>query len=159
MSKATDYSPSPISAPKDFGVGRECSQGDACRTKRQTGHVGKLMRYRTKVGSDHAGPQGPLLCGMCADHYYDKQIDLAIEEQKRKEARQPTFPVPGLLRCRKASGLSQKQLAEKAGTTGGYISSLEHGTRHASFFMAHNLARPLGVDIKALMWLVRTDES
>lgn len=159
MTKATDYAPSPISAPKDYGVGRLCSQGEACRTKRQTGHIGKLMRYRTKVNSDHAGPQGPLLCGMCAQHYHDKQLDLAIEEQRAKEERQPIFPLPGLLRCRKASGLSQKELAKSAGVRSQYISEIERGVRHANSRLAHNLAWKLGADIRDLMWLMRPNES
>jgi transcriptional regulator with XRE-family HTH domain len=53
----------------------------------------------------------------------------------------------GVRRHRQGLGWTQAQLAEAAGLSPNYVARLERGELGPSFFVAHQLARTLGVDV------------
>jgi transcriptional regulator with XRE-family HTH domain len=55
-----------------------------------------------------------------------------------------TFP-PNLLRIRRQAGLSQEQLAFRAGVTRNYVGGLERGEKSPTLGTVDNLAEALGV--------------
>jgi transcriptional regulator with XRE-family HTH domain len=64
-----------------------------------------------------------------------------------------------LRRIRKNSGLSQEELADRAGLHRTYISSIERAERNISLENLFLLAKALGVDATDLVKLVKTRES
>lgn len=57
-----------------------------------------------------------------------------------------------LKRLREAKGLSQRELAEKAATTGAYIAMLETGAKkNPSLEVLQRLAKALGVPVTELL--------
>jgi transcriptional regulator with XRE-family HTH domain len=53
--------------------------------------------------------------------------------------------------CRQARGLSQEELAHRAGVDRTYISALERSVHAASIDVADRLAQVLGVDVAELL--------
>lgn len=62
----------------------------------------------------------------------------------------PSTTMPGLAAARKAAGLSQAQLAERAGINQAYVSQMETGKRAITADLAAALARALGIEPSAL---------
>jgi len=81
---------------------------------------------------------------------------IAAGKLKGSKAKKPAvtgFIVPTLLvlfmrnlaKLRHAAGLSQAQLAARAGLTSGYVWCLEHGLREPSFTVIEALGKAMGV--------------
>ena len=60
---------------------------------------------------------------------------------------------PGFLQARRASGLSQKQLAARIGTTFSYVSRVERGVRFPSFAYLVEFSKALGMPLSELLAL------
>ena len=56
-----------------------------------------------------------------------------------------------LIRCRKARGLTQEQLSERAGISLSFLSMMEIGQRHPNVDMVFKLARGLGITASELI--------
>lgn len=56
-----------------------------------------------------------------------------------------------LIRCRKARGLTQEQLSERAGISLSFLSMMEIGQRHPNVDMVFKLARGLGMTASELI--------
>lgn len=68
----------------------------------------------------------------------------------RRREGEETHALPGLKRARLAAGLSQDDLARKAGCCQGTISHLEAYATRTSEAIAHALAEALGVGLREL---------
>lgn len=87
-----------------------------------------------------------------------EQFDLRVEDiadaVERRRERAPRVSalvlLPGLRRCRLNAGLSQKELAAKAGLCRGSIVAWEANNRRAEVLKAHRLCEALGVQLKDL---------
>lgn len=65
------------------------------------------------------------------------------------EALEPEFAIiQAMIDARKASGLTQKQLAEKTGIAQSDISKLEHGNANPSLRTLQRLAHGMGMKLK-----------
>lgn len=92
-----------------------------------------------------------------------EQFDLRVEDiADAVECRRERAPrvsalvlLPGLRRCRLNAGLSQKELAAKAGLCRGSIVAWEANNRRAEVIKAHRLCEALGVQLNDL---TRADE-
>jgi DNA-binding XRE family transcriptional regulator len=138
----TEYTPP--EAPEDFGVGRRCEN---CKAR--------VNRYRRKMGAESKGPQGPLLCGICAKDYLHEDLANAIEREAKRQGNQHLFYLPKLAKARlnyRENGrmLSQQALAEMVGTNDSTISKIERGEQGATQTMSHAIARSLGVSVDEL---------
>ena len=79
-----------------------------------------------------------------------------LEEQKKDpefkkeyDALEPEFSIiQAILNARKASGLTQKDLAEKTGIAQGDISKLENGSANPSLRTLQRLADGMGMKLK-----------
>lgn len=58
-----------------------------------------------------------------------------------------------LIEIRIRKGMSQTELASKAGITSGYVSQIEHGHYSPSPKAAHRIARALGVEFDEIFLL------
>ena len=71
------------------------------------------------------------------------------EFKKEYDALEPEFSiVQAMLDARKASGLTQKELAEKTGIAQGDISKLENGSANPSLKTLQRLAAGMGMQLK-----------
>lgn len=92
-----------------------------------------------------------------------EQFGLRVEDiadaVERKSVKAPrscsALLLPGLRRCRLNAGLSQKELAAKAGLCRGSIVAWEANNRRAEVIKAHRLCEALGVQLSDL---TRADE-
>jgi DNA-binding XRE family transcriptional regulator len=151
-------------APEDFRPDRRCQMPlSECKTAQQLFRQGqepergKLHRYSKKMGSETKGPQGLLLCNLCARAYLDDDLAKAIEREAKRLQDRQVFFLPKLKEARRIYGerkgqgvLSQKALARMAGTNDTTISHIENGERGATKAMSHDLARALGVSVNEL---------
>jgi DNA-binding XRE family transcriptional regulator len=151
-------------APEDFEPGRRCQMPlGECKTARQLvlsgqePQLGKVNRYRRNMGSESKGPQGPLLCNLCAKAYLGDDLAKAIEKEVKRQGNQHVFFLPKLAKARLSYGekrgegqLSQQALAKMVGTNDTTISKIERGVQGATQTMSHNIARSLGVTVEEL---------
>ena len=71
------------------------------------------------------------------------------EFKKEYDALEPEFSiVQAMLDARKASGLTQKELADKTGIAQGDISKLENGSANPSLKTLQRLAAGMGMQLK-----------
>ena len=81
------------------------------------------------------------------DFVSEQKID--PEFKKEYDALEPEFSiVQAMLDARKASGLTQKELAEKTGIAQGDISKLENGSANPSLKTLQRLAAGMGMQLK-----------
>lgn len=81
------------------------------------------------------------------DFVSEQKID--PEFKKEYDALEPEFSiVQAMLDARKASGLTQKELAEKTGIAQGDISKLENGSANPSLKTLQRLASGMGMQLK-----------
>ena len=59
--------------------------------------------------------------------------------------------VSAIQRCRKARGLSQQGLADKAGISRSAVTMIESGARNPTLFVCHALAMALETDLSKLV--------
>ena len=129
------YTPDFLSpeAPTDYGKNRQCHK---CKAR--------VSRY-TKP---HWG--GILLCYSCDRERVSKDLEVHLFVGTMKKGRHVSHKLPGLKGVREARGLTQKELADKAGVNPTTVRRLEKGTILARSRMAGKLARALGVETKEL---------
>ena len=144
-------------APKDFKPGRRCQMSlSECKTAQQLERsgqepeLGKLNRFSKGVGPDTQGRTPLYLCSLCASQYQAEEIEKAMKAEAKRKAREQTWKLPNLTEARKRRGFTQETLARKVGANDTLISHVEHGTRGASYTMAHDIARSLGVSVAHL---------
>lgn len=93
-----------------------------------------------------------------AEQFGERIEDIADAVERRRE-RAPRVSalvlLPGLRRCRLNAGLSQKELAAKAGLCRGSIVAWEANNHRAEVIKAHRLCEALGVQLSDL---TRADE-
>ena len=81
------------------------------------------------------------------DFVSEQKID--PEFKKEYDALEPEFSiVQAMLDARKASGLTQKELADKTGIAQGDISKLENGSANPSLKTLQRLASGMGMQLK-----------
>ena len=81
------------------------------------------------------------------DFVSEQKID--PEFKKEYDALEPEFSiVQAMLDARKASGLTQKELADKTGIAQGDISKLENGSANPSLKTLQRLAAGMGMQLK-----------
>jgi DNA-binding XRE family transcriptional regulator len=136
-------------APKQHPKERYC-EGEGCITR--------VNRYQKRINSETQGPQGPLLCFSCAKKWVDGKLEAAIAKEERRREKQQVMMLPGLKAARlaarwgpnKDNPVSQKMLARAVGTNDTVLGHIERERYGATYTMAHNLARSLGVSVNEL---------
>ena len=82
------------------------------------------------------------------DKYFEGQMKNP-EFRKEWESLQPEFAiVQAIIDARKATGLTQKELADKTGITQADISRLERGSANPSLKTLQRLAKGMGMTLK-----------
>ncbi len=80
--------------------------------------------------------------------YLNKQME-NIEFRAEYEALEPEFSIiQAMIDARKASGLTQKELAERTGIAQADISKLENGSANPSLRTLRRLAAGMGMQLK-----------
>lgn len=79
----------------------------------------------------------------------------AVERKRAKAPRRSSLLLPGLRRCRLAAGVTQTELAAKAGVSCSSIGAWETRDGRATSVNAHRLCKTLGVQLSDL---TRADE-
>jgi hypothetical protein len=139
-------------APRDYGVGRECSQLlSHCLTAKRTGKRGKVSRYTDPVLAKTENRDEVLLCGLCNAKWIDSGVDAeTFIGRKMKQGKAKRYKLPSLQRIRREKGFSNvSQLAKESEVSKDHIKHVESG-EWCGTNPTKKLAAALGVEVKDL---------